>query len=115
MQAFRLVEKQLEANCREIQIEGELDLTVADRLQDALNQAVKDRGQVLIGLERCDFIDSTGIAVIVWASNQLNKGGGHLAVYGPSGQVLRSLDVTGLTENGLVFTTADEARVACAD
>jgi anti-anti-sigma regulatory factor len=37
-----------------------------------------------------------------------------LAVYGSSDQVLRTFDVTGLTESGLIFTSADEARLACA-
>jgi anti-anti-sigma factor len=115
MLGLRLTEKQLDAECREIQVEGELDLAVADQLEAALDRAVKSCAQVLIGLDRCDFIDSTGIAVIVWANKQLHDGGGRLAVYGPSDQVLRSLDVTGLTENGLVFTSVDEARVCWGD
>jgi anti-anti-sigma factor len=110
---FRLLERKLEADCLEIEVEGELEQGVAGWLRQALEKAVEGRNSVIVGLERCEFIDSTGIAVIVWANKRLRDSGAHLALHGPSGQVLRTLDVTGLTENGLVFTTAAEARAAC--
>jgi anti-sigma B factor antagonist len=111
---FKLTELEARAGCWEIQVEGELDLGVADRLQEALDRIGKEHVHVLVGLENCEFIDSTGIAVIVRARNELAEEGRRLAVYGPSGQVLRVLSVTGLTGNELVFDTADEALSAFA-
>jgi anti-sigma B factor antagonist len=110
MKAFELTERTLEPGCREIQIEGELDLSVADRLEEALARAGQEHEQILIGLEHCEFIDSTGIAVIVHAHAQLAERGRRLTVYGASSQVHRVLAVTGLTQDGLVFANADEAR-----
>jgi anti-anti-sigma factor len=66
----------------------------------------------LIGLENCEFIDSTGIAAIVHAHNEFAERGGRLAVYAPADQVLRVLSVTGLTSNGMVFDSAEEALSA---
>lgn len=62
MRPFRISERQLDAGCREIRPEGELDLSVADRFQERLNAAVADDVEVRICLKDCDVIDSTGIA-----------------------------------------------------
>jgi hypothetical protein len=42
----------------------------------------------------------------------MEEDGGRLAVYGPTAQVLRVLSMTGLTANGLVFDSAEEALAA---
>ena len=115
MQAFNLTEKDLQPRCREILVEGELDLAVADQLKAALDRAMRDCTRILIGLEDCEFIDSTGISVILRAHNQMAKIGRQVAIYGPSNQVLRILSVTGLTNNGLVFEKADEALSVVAE
>jgi anti-anti-sigma factor len=115
MQVFRLIELDPRTGCREIQVEGELDLAVADQLQEALDRAGEEYTRVLISLENCEFIDSTGIAVIVAAYNQLAGEGRRIAVYGASSQVLRVLSITGLTGNGLVFESADQALSALTD
>jgi anti-anti-sigma factor len=109
MQSFRLTEIDLDSGCREIQVEGELDLAVADRLQACLDRIDSEDGAVLIDLEQCQFIDSTGIAVILHAYNRLAERGQQVMVCAPSDQVLRILSVTGLTGNGLVFESAAAA------
>lgn len=93
-------------------MEGELDLAVAEQLVDGLARAVAECQHLLIGLESCEFIDSTGIAAIVHAHNELAEQGGRVAVYAPADQVLRVLSVTGLTSNGMVFESAEEALSA---
>ena len=95
-----------------MQISGELDLAVADRLDEALQRAIGEADLVIVGLESCEFIDSSGIAVVLRAQGQLAERGGRLGVYGPQSQVLRVLSMTGLTANGLVFDSADEALAA---
>jgi anti-sigma B factor antagonist len=112
LQTFKLIERDLRPGCREIQVEGELDLAVADQLVDGLARAGAECRYVLVGLEGCGFIDSTGIAAIVHAHNELAERGGRLALYAPDHQVLRVLSVTGLTSNGLVFESAEEALSA---
>ena len=112
LQTFKLIEQDPRPGCREIQVEGELDLAVADQLVDGLTRAAAECRHVLVGLEACDFIDSTGIAAIVHAHNELAERGGRLALYAAGDQVLRVLSVTGLTSNGMVFESAEEALSA---
>jgi anti-anti-sigma factor len=112
---FTLREKDLDSDCREIALEGELDLAVADRLSEGIERAAAERDRIVIGLERCTFIDSTGIAVIVKAHRELAEQGRRLAVYGATSQVLRILSITGLTEDGLVFENAGDALSASGE
>lgn len=115
MQRFNVSARDLQPGCRDIQIEGELDLAVAARLDEVLTSAVEECSAVLVGLERCDFIDSSGIAVILRAHSRMEGAGNRLGVYAPTAQVLRVLSMTGLTANGLVFDSAEEALSALAD
>lgn len=112
MQRFNVRTTDRQPGCREVQIEGELDLAVAGRLDEVLSAAADECDYVLVALDRCDFIDSSGIAVILRAHNRMEEDGGRLAVYAPSDQVLRVLSMTGLTANGLVFASAEEAMAA---
>jgi anti-sigma B factor antagonist len=109
MRRFKVSERDLQPGCRDIQVEGELDLAVAGQLDEVLTAAAEKYTRVLVGLERCAFIDSSGIAVILRAHNRMQEEGNRLLVYSPADQVLRVLSMTGLTANGLVFDTAAEA------
>jgi anti-sigma B factor antagonist len=107
MQAFRLIEKELDDGRCEVRVEGELDLAVAGQLSEML--ASSDGELVAIDLAACEFIDSTGLAIIVQASEAAAKDGRRVVVHSPTAQVLRVLTVTGLTANGLVFASREEA------
>jgi anti-anti-sigma factor len=108
MALFRVSEQEIGPGCREIRVEGELDLAVADRLQEAIERCPDD--QTLIDLEGCEFIDSTGIAVILRAHGEsAEDGAGRIVVHSASDQVLRVLTITGLIGIGLVFETREAA------
>jgi anti-anti-sigma factor len=111
MQPFGLTETELQPDCRLIALAGELDLAVASQLTVALERA-SGCSLALVDLGSCEFIDSTGLAALVQASNQMKDEGRRLAVFGADDQVLRVLSLTGLTENGLVFESAEEALEA---
>jgi anti-anti-sigma factor len=113
MSGFRIRETEGDGGSyREISVEGELDLAVAGQLEDAI--ARSDGELTLINLEACDFIDSTGIAVIVLAHRGKGKEGGRLVVHSPTDQVRRVLAVTGLLDNGLVFGGREAALATSA-
>jgi anti-anti-sigma factor len=109
MRAFRISEKDLDSECRELCVEGELDLAVADQFEKRLEAASKEDVDVLVRLDQCEFIDSTGIAAIVWAHKLMAAKGRRLLLSSPSGQVSRVLAVTGLSDNGLVSDRAHAA------
>jgi anti-anti-sigma factor len=115
MRHFKVTEREPQPGFRDIRVEGELDLAVAGELDEVLSAAVAECDGVLVGLDRCAFIDSSGIAVILRAHSRMEEAGRRLAVYAPVDQVLRVLSMTGLTGNGLVFDSAEEALAALGE
>jgi anti-sigma B factor antagonist len=83
-----------------IAVRGELDLSTAPALEGPLDAALGNGSKgVLIDLAECEFIDSTGLALIVRASQQLDAAGagnGRLVLCSPNDQVQRVLEVSGL-------------------
>ena len=109
MAGFSLEQRDLAAGYCEISVAGELDLAVADELDRAIEAVYADCIGLVVGLGDCEFIDSTGIAVILRARRRFAEEGRRLVVCCPSDQVERILDVTGLSEDGLVYQSLDEA------
>jgi anti-anti-sigma factor len=107
----------LEHDVRTISVRGELDLSTAPELEGPLEQALEsDEGSVLIDLSNCEFIDSTGIALIVraWQRLQSGENGRALVICSHNDQVRRVLEITGLELSIPVHSTLDEALAAMA-
>jgi anti-anti-sigma factor len=97
---------------RTIAVRGELDLSTAPELEGPLNETLESgEGSVLIDLSGCEFIDSTGIALIVRAWQRLDSGEDDrvLVICSQNDQVRRVLEITGLELSIPVHTTRDEA------
>jgi anti-anti-sigma factor len=106
---LRIAEASVGPGRCELQLEGELDLWSVERLQAALQRVGRENEAIVVGLERCDFVDSTGIALFLQVRRELEDKGGRLVLYGCSDQVLRIFTVAGLTDAGLVFGSRGEA------
>jgi anti-sigma B factor antagonist len=105
----------LEHGVRTISVRGELDLSTAPELEGPLDEVLDGGdGSVLIDLSRCEFIDSTGIALIVRAWQRLDgEGGGRsLVICSQNDQVRRVLEITGLELSIPVHLTRDDALTA---
>lgn len=105
----------LEQGVRTIRVRGELDLSTAPNLEGPLDEALDSgEGSLLIDLSQCEFIDSTGIALIVRAWQRLDSGnnGRVLVLCSQNDQVRRVLEITGLELSIPVHTTRDEALAA---
>lgn len=78
-----------------VQVEGELDMSTAPQLERELEGALSESGPLLVDLGSCEFIDSTGIALIVRVWQQLERNG-RFGLCGVGDQVARVLEITGL-------------------
>jgi anti-sigma B factor antagonist len=114
MQSFELKRSELRGGYLEVSVHGELDLAVAGLLDAELASIGADHAGVVIGLGGCEFIDSTGIAVILRARRRFMEEGRFLAVCCPHDQTERILEITGLTDNGPVYATMEEALAAAS-
>ena len=94
-----------------IAVEGELDMSTAPDLERELEGVISaSETPLLLDLGRCEFIDSTGIALIVRAWQTLNGKGG-FALCGISDQVERVLDITGIEEAIPTHASREQALV----
>ena len=106
---------------RVVAVRGELDLSTAPGLQETLDSALEDpRASILIDLSECEFIDSTGIALIVRAWQRLEGDGSsgsgvRLAVCADGDQVRRVLEVSGLDQSIPLRPTREDGLAALRD
>jgi anti-sigma B factor antagonist len=78
---------------------GEIDAASAQVLSAAFDQVMADGAAVVVlDATDVDFLDSSGLRVIVTADNRLSDGGGQLFIEGMSGAVQRVLEISGLIE-----------------
>jgi anti-anti-sigma factor len=111
---FDLSERDIWPGCREIELRGELDLAVSERLRLALGRATAECRHVLLDLGACEFVDSSGLSALVHGQRELSRKGRQLLLYGVHGQVRRMLTLIGLGESGLLVAESKdgaEARV----
>ena len=94
-------------------VRGELDLSTAPELREPLEQALQqDQPSILIDLTDCDFVDSTGVALIVEAWQRVDgQQDGRIALCCPNPQVRRVLEITGI-EGSIGLHTERDAALA---
>jgi anti-sigma B factor antagonist len=115
---FQASASDLEGGVRLLEVRGELDLSTALQLEEPLDEATQSAdAAVLIDLTDCQFIDSTGIALLVRAWQRIDAGAGNggkggLVLCCQNEQVRRVLEVTGLEHSLRVFATREEAAAA---
>ena len=80
-------------------VEGELDIATAPRLITALNGAVQEAlRSLVVDLSRVDFMDSTGLALLINAHRRLTRRSKGFAVVCPPGPLRRVFEITDMVE-----------------
>jgi anti-sigma B factor antagonist len=115
--SFQASTAALEGGGRVVAVRGELDLGTAPELEGPLDEAIGAKEPLLIDLSECEFIDSTGIAMIVRAWQQLangdgGEGNGRVVICSANEQVRRVLEITGLEVSIPVHESRDAALAA---
>jgi len=88
-----------DAGNRVIRVGGELDLSTVPSLEQELKAAIeRTEGGVVVDLSELEFIDSTGIAVLVRAMGDGNGDSRLRFVPSRSEAVVRVLEMTGVAE-----------------
>lgn len=95
-----------------VDVEGEVDVFTAPKLREAIIGLLDDGNErLIVNLERVDFMDSTGLGVLVGGLKRVKERNGELAIAGAQGTVLRVLNVTGLNA---VFPMRDSVEAAAS-
>ena len=104
----------LQDGIRELRVTGELDQATVPDLEAPLLAAIDSDAQaILVNLTDCEFIDSTGLGLLVNARERLTAANGrHFGVCCPHEQVRRLLEITGIDQAIDLHETRDGALEA---
>jgi anti-sigma B factor antagonist len=102
---------------RVIAVRGELDLSTAPTLEPLLEEAQAGGDGVVVDLTECEFIDSTGIALIVraWQRIEEDAGSRGLVLCTGNAQVDRVLEVSGLGQSIPIHPSREAGLAALQD
>ena len=88
---------------------GELDLSSGSTLEQALERLLSgDARQVIVDLRQLEFMDSTGLSILIKAQQRAEQGGKRLALVKGPPQVQRLLTLTGVAERIPFADSVDE-------
>jgi anti-sigma B factor antagonist len=96
-----------------LEVGGEVDVYTAPRLRERLVELVDGGARdVVVDLGRVDFLDSTGLGVLVGALKRLRAAGGTFGLVCSKEPLLKIFRITALDQVFPIFTSVDEATAA---
>jgi anti-sigma B factor antagonist len=100
-----------------VSVTGELDQATVPELKQALSDALgsQTNGAIFVDLSDCEFIDSTGLSLLVQAQRRLTEEDRGFAICCPQADVKRLLQLTGIDQAVGTYDTRDEAIAALND
>jgi anti-sigma B factor antagonist len=109
VQSNLIVEVRDEDHAVVIGVSGELDLASSPALENELERgAASDAPLVIVDLRRLEFMDSTGLSVLVRAHQRAAESGQRFGVVKGPQQVQRLLSLTGVAERLTLVDSPDE-------
>jgi anti-sigma B factor antagonist len=109
------VERTSNAGVELLAVEGELDIATAPRLISILNRAVQEAlRSLVVDLSEVDFMDSTGLALLINAHRRLTRRSKGFAVVCPPGPLWRVFEITDMVDTLHVVPDRASAWAAAA-
>jgi anti-sigma B factor antagonist len=94
-------------------VRGEVDVYTAPRLRERLIELVSQGShQVVVDLEGVDFLDSTGLGVLVGGLKRLRSHDGDMILVCTQPRILKVFEITGLTKVFSIHDTVESATAA---
>lgn len=92
-------------------LRGSLDLATAPTVRAALLDATeKGRHHLIVDLTGLEFLDSTGLGVLIGAHRRTAERNGSFRLIVNDGPILRLLNITGLIAVFAAYRSLDDAR-----
>ena len=96
-----------------IDVAGTLDISTAPRLRELLIDLVNTNSyQLIVNLDQVEFLDSTGLGVLVGGLKRVRAHDGSLDLVCTQERILKIFRITGLTKVFAIHETVDQAIAA---
>ena len=107
---FELSEDDPEGGAHIVELQGEIHVTTAPRLAEHLTEAIESgKTAIVLDMSGVEFIDSTGLSVLLNALRLAGQRQGRLALVCTNPTVLRLFQITGLAGTFDMFDDRGEA------
>ena len=91
-------------------VRGEVDVYTAPKLREKLVELVaQGRHMIVVDLEAVDFLDSTGLGVLVGGLKRVRSHDGDLILVCTHQRILKVFEITGLTKVFAIHDSVDAA------
>ncbi len=95
---------------RILDVEGEIDVYTSTQLKEQIiNTIATGVKYVAMNLAKVDYLDSTGLGVLIGALKRLREKQGNLVIVSPSMRIMRIFEITGLYKIFTIYATEQEA------
>jgi anti-sigma B factor antagonist len=96
-----------------VDVRGEIDIYTAPRLRELLiDLASKNNYQLIVNMDKVEFLDSTGLGVLIGALKRVRAHDGSLDLVCTQERILKIFRITGLTKVFGIHQTVDQAIAA---
>ena len=96
-----------------VDVAGTIDISTAPRLRELLIDLVStDNCQLIVNMDQVEFLDSTGLGVLVGGLKRVRAHDGSLDLVCTRERILKLFRVTGLTKVFGIHETVDQAIAA---
>jgi len=93
-----------------LSVQGEVDVYTAPKFRERLIELVTEgKHQIVVDLDGVDFLDSTGLGVLVGGLKRLRSHDGDLLLVCTQSRILKVFEITGLTKVFSIHATVDDA------
>jgi len=93
-----------------VEVGGEIDVYTAPKLREQLVELVNDgKYHLIVDMEGVDFLDSTGLGVLVSGLKRLRSHDGDLTLVCTQHRILKVFEITGLTKVFAIHENVDAA------
>ena len=94
-------------------LEGQIDLNVSAKVAEAINELISEKpARLVVDLSRVNYIDSSGLAVLINGMRDVEEYGGIFMLAGVREDVRPILETARLEHFFLSFPSVDEALAA---
>jgi anti-sigma B factor antagonist len=91
-------------------VSGEVDVATVPKMREQLHNLVaRGDNHIVVDLDAVDFLDSTGLGVLVGALKRVRSSGGDLQLVCTQPRIRKVFEVTGLTKVFAIHDNLDEA------
>ena len=95
-----------------LQVGGEIDVATAPRLREQLIKLVNEqRFMIVVDLGGVDFIDSTGLGVLIGALKRVRTHDGNLVLVCTEPRIVKVFEITGLNQVFQIQSSVDAAVI----